>query len=156
MKTLLICTVTLGTALGLAWPAYDRAQQDSPASAEVELHRSSDHHFYAEAIVDGKSVRFLVDTGSSAIALTEEDAKRLGIVVKPGQYELIGQGASGLVRGKAAEVGTIELGEIRQEKAKVMVVEGAEISLLGQPFLERVDEIVIRKDRMLLRSGSAI
>jgi aspartyl protease family protein len=154
MKTLLICTVALGTALGLALPAYDRTRQDSPAATEVVLHRSSDHHFYAEATVDGKSVRFLVDTGSSAIALTEEDAKRLGIVVKPGQYELIGQGASGLVRGKAAEVDLIELGEIRQENAKVMVVEGAEISLLGQPFLEQVDEIVIRKDEMLLRSGS--
>lgn len=154
MKILLICTIVLGTVLGLAWPAYDRAHQGSPAAVEVTLQRSSDHHFYAEARVEGKPVRFLVDTGSSAIALTEEDAERLGIVVKPGEYELVGQGASGFVRGKAAEVDTIELGGIRQDNAKVMVVEGAEISLLGQPFLEQVDEIVIRKDRMLLRAGS--
>ncbi len=154
MKTLLISTVVLGTAVGLAWPAYDRAQQGSAAGTEVVLHRSSDRHFYAEANVDGKPVRFLVDTGSSAIALTEEDARAVGIEIKSGDYELVGQGASGLVRGKAARVGRIELGAIRQEDAKIMVVEGAEISLLGQPFLEQLDEIVIRKDRMLLRSAS--
>jgi len=31
------------------------------------------------------------------------------------------------------------------------VVEGANVSLLGQPFLENIDEIVIRKGEMLLR-----
>jgi len=154
MKTLLIGTVALGVALGLAWPAYNGAQPELPGATEVVLHRSSDRHFYAEARVDGKPIRFLVDTGSSAIALTEKDARALGIEIKPNDYQLIGQGASGLVRGKAAEIGMIELGEIRQDKAKVVVVEGADISLLGQPFLEQVDEIVIRKDRMLLRSGS--
>jgi len=154
MKTLLICTVVLGTALGLAWPAYDRAQLGSAPATEVALDRSSDHHFYAEAKVDGKPVRFLVDTGSSAIALTEEDARAVGIEIKSGEYELVGQGASGLVRGKAAKVGRIELGPIRQDDVRIMVVEGAEVSLLGQPFLEQLEEIVIRKDRMLLRSES--
>ena len=154
MKALLILTVAAGLAAGLFWPTQSGPRPGSPTAEEVLLHRSPDRHFYAEAKVDGKPIRFLVDTGSSAIALTVEDAQKLGIEVEPEEYELIGEGASGLVRGKYVDVGAIELGEIRQERVKVAVVEGARISLLGQPFLEQLDEIVIRKDRMMLRGGS--
>lgn len=152
MKALLALTVAAGLAVGVFWPTQSGAPPAS-AAEEVVLHRSSDRHFYAEAKVDGKPIRFLVDTGSSAVALTVEDAKKLGIEVEPQEYQLIGEGASGLVRGKYVDVEAIELGEIRQEGVKVAVVEGARISLLGQPFLEQLDEIVIRKDRMMLRTG---
>lgn len=154
MKTLLIGTVALGVALGLAWPAHESVPHESPAAIEVRLHRSADRHFYADAKVDGKPIRFLVDTGSSAIALTAKDARTIGIDIKPNDYQLIGQGASGLVRGKIVEIGTIELGDIRQDKAKIVVIEGADMSLLGQPFLELADEIVIRRTEMLIRKGS--
>ncbi len=155
MKLLIFLTALAGIAVGLLWPPQDHGGGSSPGWArEVVLHRSSDRHFYAEAKINGKSIRFLVDTGSSAVALTPEDARKLGIAVSPAEYELLGQGASGIVRGKYVEVDSIEVGGISQEDVEVAVVEGASISLLGQPFLEELDEIVIRKDVMLLRSAS--
>ena len=39
--------------------------------------------------------------------------------------------------------------------AKAVVVQGATVSLLGQPFLESIDEIVIRKSEMVLRDQRA-
>ncbi len=143
-----------GTALGLLWPSQIQGSSSIGAGQEVHLQRSSDGHFYAEGKVDGKRIRFLVDTGSSAVALSPADAQKLGIEVARREYELIGHGASGVVRGKYVEVREIELGEIRQENVEVAVVEGADVSLLGQPFLQELDEIVIRKDEMLLRSSS--
>jgi predicted aspartyl protease len=55
------------------------------------------------------------------------------------------------VRGQYVDVDQIDLGGIRESNAKAVVVQGANISLLGQPFLENVEEIVIRKGEMLLR-----
>ena len=64
------------------------------------ISRSGDLHYYADAKVNGRQVHFMVDTGSSETALTEADAKSAGIAVDPGKYEVIGEGASGIVRGQ--------------------------------------------------------
>ena len=47
--------------------------------ADVLLLREPDGHFYADVSVGGATARMLVDTGASVIALTAEDANRLGI-----------------------------------------------------------------------------
>ena len=83
--------------------------------------------------VNGHDIRFLVDTGASEMALTEEDARKAGIAIDPQQYELLGQGASGIVRGQYVELKTIDLGGIHEKNAKAVVVQGATVSLLGNP-----------------------
>jgi aspartyl protease family protein len=148
-------TIVGGATLGLFWPlSKSETPAASPSAIEVTLQRNSDSHFYAHADVNGHEVRFLVDTGASETALTEEDAKRVGIAVDPNRYELLGQGASGMVRGQFVELKDIRLGELRATDAKAVVVQGATVSLLGQPFLESIDEIVIRKGEMVLRKKS--
>jgi aspartyl protease family protein len=151
-RSLFLVTIAGGATLGIFWPLQKSATPaPAPSALEVTLERSSDRHFYADANVNGQAVRFLVDTGASEIALTEEDARKVGISVDPEKYELIGRGASGIVRGQYVELAKLELGGIRETGAKAVVVQGANISLLGQPFLENIDEIVIRKGEMVLR-----
>ena len=87
--------------------------------------------------------------------MTEDDARKAGLTVDPNKYELVGEGASGIVRGQYVELKDVQLDGIRLTGAKAVIVQGANISLLGQPFLETVDEIVIRKDVMVLREEKA-
>jgi len=151
-RGLLVITLVAGAGVGFFWPAH-RPQPAAAASSaiEVTLERNSDHHFYANANVNGRDVRFLVDTGASEIALTEEDAKKVGIKFDPSKYELLGEGASGFVRGQYVNLDNLQLDGFHQNGTKAVVVEGAAVSLLGQPFLENIDEIVIRKNEMILR-----
>ena len=154
-RALLIVTIVGGASLGVFWPLTE-SDAPVPASAlEVSLDRSSDKHFYANAQVNGQEIRFLVDTGASEIALTEADARKVGLTVDPDKYELIGHGASGMVRGQFVDLQSIDLGGIQGSGTKAVIVQGASVSLLGQPFLENVDEIVIRKGQMLLRDEKA-
>lgn len=148
-------TIVAGVAIGLLWPTSHSAQPaGSAAATEVLLERNSDHHYYADANVNGRPVHFMIDTGASETALTEDDAKAIGIPVDPNKYEVIGDGASGMVRGQYVDLKSIDLQGIKQEDAKAVVVPGASVSLLGQPFLEKVDEIVIRKGEMRLKAGT--
>ena len=151
-RGLLVITLVAGAAIGIYWPTH-KSQPAVPAATgvEVTLQRSSDRHFYATASVNGRDVRFLVDTGASEIALTEDDARKVGIKFDPAKYELLGEGASGFVRGQYVELDKIQLEGLHQNATKAVVVEGANVSLLGQPFLENIDEIVIRKGEMVLR-----
>lgn len=148
-------TIVAGVAIGLLWPTSHRAQAPGSAAAtEVLIERNSDHHYYADANVNGRPVHFMIDTGASETALTEDDAKSIGIAVDPSKYEVIGDGASGMVRGQYVDLKSIDLQGIKQQDAKAVIVPGASVSLLGQPFLEKVDEIVIRKGEMRLKAGA--
>ena len=148
-RGLLVIMLVAGAAVGIFLPTHKT--EPSAPGIEVSLQRSSDRHFYATASVNGHDVRFLVDTGASEIALTEDDARKVGIKFDPDRYELLGEGASGFVRGQYVNLDTIQIDGIHEKGVKAVVVEGAAVSLLGQPFLENIDEIVIRKGEMVLR-----
>jgi aspartyl protease family protein len=154
-KLALVATIAAGVAIGLLWPTtqHSSAARANASGTEVVIERNDDHHYYADASVNGHSVHFMVDTGASQTALTEADARSIGIPIDPSKYQVIGDGASGLVRGQFVQLKSIDLSGIRQQDADAVIVPGANVSLLGQPFLEKVDEIVIRQGEMRLRSG---
>src|SRR3954470_6011134 len=152
-KIAVAATITAGLAIGLFWPAHHSAPPEGGYRTELAIARSGDHHYYTDADVDGHSVRFMIDTGASETALTEADAKTIGLQVDPEKYEVLGDGASGMVRGQYVELKSIDVGGIKQQDVKAVVVQGASVSLLGQPFLEKVGEIVIRDGEMRLRAN---
>jgi aspartyl protease family protein len=155
-KLAILATIAAGVAIGLLWPTAQRssAAATRAAGAEVVIERNSDHHYYTDASVNGQSVHFMIDTGASETALTEADARAIGLPIDPSKYEVIGDGASGMVRGQYVQLKSIDLNGIRQQDAQAVIVPGAAVSLLGQPFLEKVDEIVIRQGEMRLKSDS--
>ena len=139
------------------WPAAwtPGASTEKPSSVEMVIQRSDDLHYYADGKVNGHATRFMVDTGSSETALTEEDALAAGLTVDRDKYELIGEGASGIVRGQYIQVRSLDLGDFSEKDVKVVVVPGATTSLLGQDFLDKVDEIIISRGEMRLKGRSS-
>jgi aspartyl protease family protein len=120
-------------------------------SAAVSLTRDPDSHFYALAEVNGTSIRFLVDTGSSSVVLTQDDARRAGIGA--GDFTARGVGAGGEVRLMPATVNRLALGTIAADNVPAMVAEEGRlpVSLLGQSFLSRIGSVTIQGDTLLLR-----
>ena len=148
-RLLIIATLAAGTAIGLMWPTKNAA--NPAATSEIRLEKSYDGQFYTDAKVDGQPTRFLIDTGASDIALSEADARRAGISINPAGYELIGDGASGVVRGQHVQIREIDLDGLHAQNVNAVVLPGTQVSLLGQPFLDKLDEIVIQKGQMRLR-----
>ena len=130
----------------------DDEEATQPAQPDtIILERSGDGHFYADAEVNGETIRMLVDTGASAIALSREDARRAGIGTSVGMLEVVGQGASGDVHGEVVTIDRIALGNIVAEEFDAVVLDQGEMSLLGQSFLGNFDSVEITGDRMILR-----
>ena len=63
------------------------------------LPRAGDGHFYAQARIDTRDYRMLVDTGASVVALTGEDARNIGLDWDPNALAPVAHGASGPVLG---------------------------------------------------------
>jgi aspartyl protease family protein len=119
------------------------------------LTRQPDGHFYTMANVNGGDVRFLVDTGASAIALTGADADALGISWDENELEKIGRGVSGDVYGKAVLLKTVQVGDITVHDVQAAVIpEGLDVSLLGQSFLSKIGNVNIQEDQMTFNSGA--
>jgi aspartyl protease family protein len=118
---------------------------------ELVLERRGDGHFYADVEINGAPITMLVDTGASAVALSADDARRAGVATSIGMQDVIGQGASGEVRGDIVTLERIRLGGVEQTGVSAAVLSDGSMSLLGQSFLREFDSVEISGDRMHLR-----
>ena len=138
--------------------SYSAASSSSPAAAPstslyagtLSLKREANGHFFADAQVNGATVRFLVDTGASVIALSVVDARRAGVRME-GPSSVVGSGASGPVRGKQVTIDRVRLGPQEGRSLEALVIEGGDQSLLGQSFLAKFASVEIHGDTMTLR-----
>lgn len=126
-------------------------QQSDPGSGTITINRSYDGHFYADAQVNGATVRFLVDTGATGIALAADDARRAGVPFDPSQAEVVGSGASGEVLGSFVKLDRVELGLKSVSNTPAIILAGGDRSLLGQTFLSQFGSVEIRGNTMVLR-----
>ncbi|MEO9824944.1 MAG: TIGR02281 family clan AA aspartic protease [Paracoccaceae bacterium] len=119
--------------------------------ARIEVPRDPSGHFTLVVDVNGVPVEFLVDTGATDVVLTRADAERVGL--DPDNLAFIGRArtANGTVNTASATVGSLSLGAIRFERARVSV-NGGEMdqSLLGMSFLGRVGRLEIADNILII------
>jgi len=122
------------------------------ASAEMVLQRSRDGHYYADGEINGRPVKFLLDTGATQIALSPRLANALGLSL--GRVITL-QTAAGPAPGYPTRLARVRLGVIEMQDLGAVVSDGMsdESVLLGMNFLKRL-EITQRGDQLTLRPPS--
>ena len=162
--------VAVASSLGVAWwimdrsvdaeplaaPAYVETSAPSmnraPAGGVAQLTRASDGHYWAEAMVDGRAVRMLVDTGASLVVLTREDALRLGLRLKPEDFTARISTASGEARAARVQLDSVSVAGAQVAGVEATVVEaGLPHSLLGMSYLGRLSGFQVDGGAMTLR-----
>jgi aspartyl protease family protein len=119
------------------------------APAPRELRRGADGHFYADAQVNGTTIRFLIDTGASMVVLTRQDAQRAGIQL-PSERQLA-MGVGGPIEVIPVTLDRVAVGGIEARGVAAAIADETPVSLLGQSYLQRVGSVEIRGDTMVLR-----
>lgn len=108
--------------------------------------------FFAQGRVNSGSVRFLIDTGASTVALTVDDARRSGIDINRLVYNRAVETANG--RAMAAEVTLkeVRIGGVRVTNVRALVLsEGLHISLLGMTYLGELQKVEVMPNQLILR-----
>jgi aspartyl protease family protein len=115
-------------------------QQPAPGGRTAVINRASNGHYQTEAVVDGRHVEFMVDTGASVIALRERDAARLGIHPVARDYNVKVSTANGTVRAARVDLSRVDVGgvTVRDVAALVLPDEALGQNLLGMSFLSRL------------------
>jgi aspartyl protease family protein len=133
---------------GNVFPAEPRVV----APGTVALRAGAGRHFRAIAEVNGQRVQFLVDTGASDVALTRDDARRIGIDPDRLTYNVPYRTANGMSFGAPVRIGSIKIGDIVLDDVAGHVANGdLGQSLLGMTFLRRLSSFEVRGEEMILR-----
>jgi len=105
----------------------------------VTLSASSGGHFMADGQINGGSMRFVVDTGATSIAIPAADANRLRIDYQRGR-RVFTQTANGMAQAYLVTLDSVRIGGIELNSVEAIVMEqGLAVGLLGNSFLNRTE-----------------
>jgi aspartyl protease family protein len=112
------------------------------------LYADNAGHFLGEGYINGSSMKFLVDTGASSIALSGKEARKLGLSYLNGDIGAAST-AAGVVKAYRISLNTVKIGGIVMHQVEAMVLEGDSppVVLLGMSVLNRVQ---MERDGMVM------
>lgn len=108
--------------------------------AEVKIWADNRGSYNTTGSINGRLVDMLVDTGATTVAMSEVEAKRLGIPYRISGKKTAVRTASGIARAYAVTLDQVQVGELGLQQVEAVVVEGNSPHrvLLGMSFLSRV------------------
>ncbi|MCR5876406.1 TIGR02281 family clan AA aspartic protease [Phenylobacterium sp. J426] len=122
------------------------------AAPSAAVLKGADGHYWAEGQVNGQPVRFLVDTGATAVALTPQDAERLGFRPQDLNYAYRVTTAGGRSRAAAVTLSSVSVDGARLEDVGALVIEkGLDTSLLGMSYLGRLARFEATREALFLQ-----
>ena len=121
--------------------------------AAAAIRKSLNGHFEAEGRVNGEPVDFLIDTGATSIALSHDDAMRIGFSDADLSYTLTINTANGKAKAAPVRLDRVEVGPIARTGLRAMVAEPGQLdrSLLGMNFISSLTAFEMRRDEVILR-----
>lgn len=122
-----------------------RAAMVGPAKAAKSVnnarvyHADASGHFFVDADVNGTTIRFLVDTGATVVALTRDDARAAGLSDGELSFSQAMSTANGQARAAPTTLRSVRLDQFEASDVPAVVMEkDMAVSLLGMSFLSRV------------------
>ena len=145
-------------------PSQNFASQPAEANAQLavtpvasrptpaQVTKAADGHYWATADVNGSAVRFLVDTGATAVALTANDARRLGLDLSKLEYGVPVTTADGKTMAAQVKLRSVTIAGARVENVDALVLQtGLETSLLGMSYLGRLSSFEATRTALILK-----
>jgi aspartyl protease family protein len=120
----------------------------------VELAAGPNGHFFAEAKINGRYIRVMVDTGASMVALSHEDATSAGIFVRPSDFKYRVSTANGPARIAIVNLDQVSIEGITVYDVRAAVGERGALrtTLLGMSFLSKLKRTEMRDGRLVLEN----
>jgi aspartyl protease family protein len=104
---------------------------------QILITAESGGHFFASGLINGHSVRFIVDTGATSVSLSEAEANRIGLDFKNGKLGYTNT-ANGIAIVHRVSLASIRIGDVQVYNVDATVLPASlPYVLLGNSFLER-------------------
>lgn len=118
------------------------------APREIVITAGPGGNFASAGTINGKTVQFMVDTGATAIAMSQSEANRIGLDWQRGRRALT-QTAGGVVPIHAVNLSSVQVGGIEVINVDAVILPtDMPMVLLGNSFLSRFS---MRRDSDVMR-----
>jgi aspartyl protease family protein len=115
----------------------------------IVLSAGTGGHFLTQGAINGRPVQFMVDTGATSVAMSVQEAERLGVDYKKGQLGRSST-ANGIVTTYMVRLSSVRIGDVEVYDVDGTVVPaGMPYILLGNSFLTRF-QMTRHNDQMVL------
>ena len=129
-------------------PAQVGAAPPPSQSREIVMTAGSGGHFSPAGTINGKQVRFVVDTGATLVAMGKDEALRLGLDLSGARLG-ISQTANGPVQVQVITLDRVRVGDVEIANVGAVVLpQPMPFILLGNSFLSRFQ---MRRDNDVMR-----
>lgn len=117
----------------------------------IVLSAAEGGHYLASGLINGRPVRFMVDTGATSVAMSVSEARRIGLDYQQGRRVMIAT-ANGSVPAYRVLLASVRVGEVEVGGVEAVVApRDMPFVLLGNSFLSRfhmkVENNVMTLDR---------
>jgi aspartyl protease family protein len=125
-------TLQLGGA-----PANLGGTPSEGAGRHIVIAAETGGHFFVSGLINGHTVRFIVDTGATSVSLSEAEAERIGLDYKSGKLGYTNT-ANGVAIVHKVRLASIRIGDVQVYDVDATVLPASlPYVLLGNSFLER-------------------
>ncbi|BBC99886.1 MULTISPECIES: retropepsin-like aspartic protease family protein [Sphingobium] len=129
--------------------ALPRAQAEGQA---LRIPVAPDGHYWVEATINGTPARFLIDSGATITALSENTARAAGLNYDVGEPNVIMTTANGKVEAKRSSIATLAIGPISASDLPVVVSPAfGEVNVIGMNMLSRLKSWGVQDGAMVLK-----
>lgn len=116
---------------------------------ELRIPMAEDGHFWVQGLINGKAVRFLVDSGASVTTLSADTARSVGVV--PGMQRGVVDTANGRITVALASAERLQIGSVERSAFTVNVSDRDGTDVLGMNFLSTLSGWRVEGDELILR-----
>jgi aspartyl protease family protein len=119
-----------------------------PQGSEIVVPMGQGGHFFAAGAINGRAVRFMVDTGATLVAMSRSEADRIGLDYRNADSGTVNT-AGGPVQAFRINLVSVRVGEVELNNVDAVVTASAmPYVLLGNSFLSRFQ---MRRDNDIMR-----
>ena len=125
---------------------------EEAAPGEVRIRQASDGHFWVDAELNGRTARFLIDSGATTTSISRAAADRAGIVPSAGFGTMV-QTANGIVMVQRGRAASLKVGSIERRDVAVHISDGfGETNVIGMNFLSSLKSWSVEGRTLVLKS----
>jgi aspartyl protease family protein len=153
-SVVLAVLLTVGAGLPGFTPLAQPSADPLNLYSMTQLNAGANGHYVTRADINNRSVNVLVDTGASTVALSYEDAEKVGLRPSNLKFDIPVSTANGI--GKAAHVvlREVEIDNVRVSDVEGMVLQKGALrgTLLGMSFLSRLRSFSVENGKLVLKN----
>ena len=101
---------------------------------EIRIPMAIDGHFWVDGVVNGRNVKFLVDSGATMTTIGRGTAAEVGVRASPNRNQIVRTG-NGYIRVATGQAERLEVGDIQRTNLPVHIADGEDLNVLGMNFL---------------------